>query len=977
MKQISIKNLLFSIFLFALPVMAQPQQPQQSQGLRVLRLNNGMNVFIWEDHSKPDVFGEVVVKTGSVNDPSEYTGLAHYLEHVMFKGTTKIGTTDWAAEAPLYEQIIAKYDEMAEASDPEVKQRISDEINRLSVEASGYGVANEYANLIESIGGTGLNAATSFDQTFYYNSFPANQLSRWLFLASERFINPVFRAFQSELETVYEEYNMTKDNPSSAESEFMLDKLFAGQPYARPIIGLGDHLKNPRLSELIKFYDKWYVPSNMALILVGDVSANQALRLINSSFGRIAPKPLPQPEPIQPFEINGRIQYNFKAAQYPSIVLAYKGVPENDPDAIALELAMRLLSNPMQTGLLDALSVEGVVMAASAAPATFAREGRLIVQAIPRYDSNTRCYESNRKLEKRLLSEVAKLSSGEFSPWIFQSLKDGICRDFDLLMESSESKADFISDIFVNGKDITKALDYKSQIAAITPDDIKRVAEKYLSNGNYIVICNDEGRIAKQEKISKPKYDPIKSNPGVSSAYAQWFNSMAAANPIERYVDWSTVQEAKVNDYSRLYYTKSEDSDVFSLVVRYGAGSYVFKKLEYAASLIDNAGIMGAYKPQALKERLARLGVTLTLNATDEYMYVTMRGYDESLKDACQMLFQMVMMPQFEETQLDNLIGSILSSRYTRKRSLNTLSSALREYVLYDKNSDYVNEVTDTDVYDMTVSELTAMINQAAGYAADIFYTGLLPFDEVKDILSNNLPLVKGEKPQASPRIREMRKVTENTVFFLPNSDAQQAQIYFYIPVGTFTNDPSEVIRQEAFNRYFGGGFSGLVMQQIREYNSMAYTAYGAVTSREVPGAETFFTGYVATQNDKAIDAIKLYLSLIGDMPENESMINPLKGYLCQSLFTSTPDARSKGMAISEWKLQGYTDDPAHEKAAAINSLEFKDILDYYNENIKGRPIVIGIVGNPRDISTKDLAAFGKVVKVGDDDLFNTSDRLF
>ncbi|MCQ2143142.1 MAG: insulinase family protein, partial [Bacteroidales bacterium] len=752
--------------------------PLQAQQLKAFRLNNGMNVFVWEDHNKPDVFGEVVVRTGSVNDPSEYTGLAHYLEHVMFKGTTKIGTTDWAAEAPIYAEIIAKYDEMAEAADPAAKQALADEINNLTVEASGYGVANEYSNLIESIGGTGLNAATSFDETFFFNSFPANQLSRWLFLASERFINPVFRSFQTELETVYEEYNMTKDNPMTGEREFMLSTLFPGQPYGRPIIGLGEHLKNPRLSELIKFYEKWYVPSNMALILVGDIDANKSIRLINSTFGRIAPGPAPEAEPIAPYEIKGRTQFSYKGSQYPSLLLAYEGVPNNNPDAVALEICMGLLSNSMQTGLLDALSVDGVVMAAMASTASFAREGRCIIQAIPRYDSNQMSYESNRKLEKRLLAEVDKLVTGNISPWIFQSLKDGLCRDFDLAMENSSSRADFLRDIFVSGKDINQAMNYKNLVQALTIDDIKNVASKYLSSDNYVVICNDEGRTPKADKIAKPKYSPIQSRPGVSSDYAKWFNSVAAAEPVEKFVDWASVEEALVNDYSRLYYTPSEDSDVFSLIVRYGAGSSIFKKLEFAADLIDNAGIMGAYKPQALKERLARIGVTLNLRADDEYMYVTMRGYDKSLKDACQMLFQMVMMPEFEETQLDNLRGSILSTRYMRKRGLSTLSDALKEYLFYGKDSDYVNEVTDREVYDMTVSELTSTISQAAGYAADIFYTGLLPFNEVKDILSNNLPLVKGEKPQAAPRIRKLREVCKNTVYFLPNSDAQQAQIY-------------------------------------------------------------------------------------------------------------------------------------------------------------------------------------------------------
>ncbi len=175
------------------------------QGLKAFKLKNGLSVYIWEDNTKSDVYGAVGIRTGSVNDPDQYTGLAHYLEHVMFKGTNKISTLDWAAEEPIYKQIIAKYDEMAEEADPVKKEAIGKEINELTIEAGKVSVSNEFSNLMESMGAKGLNAGTSYDYTVYYNSFPTYQINKWLEISSQRFINPVFRTFQSELETVYEE----------------------------------------------------------------------------------------------------------------------------------------------------------------------------------------------------------------------------------------------------------------------------------------------------------------------------------------------------------------------------------------------------------------------------------------------------------------------------------------------------------------------------------------------------------------------------------------------------------------------------------------------------------------------------------------------------------------------------------------------------------------------------------------------------
>ena len=152
-----------SILLLAFALLALPSF---GQGLKAFKLKNGLSVYIWEDNTKSDVYGIVACRTGSVNDPAEYTGLAHYLEHVMFKGTDKIGALDWEKEKPIYEQIIAKYDEMAEETDPLKKEAIGKEINDLTVEEGKISVSNEFMNLIESMGGKGLNAGTSYDVTY-------------------------------------------------------------------------------------------------------------------------------------------------------------------------------------------------------------------------------------------------------------------------------------------------------------------------------------------------------------------------------------------------------------------------------------------------------------------------------------------------------------------------------------------------------------------------------------------------------------------------------------------------------------------------------------------------------------------------------------------------------------------------------------------------------------------------------------------
>lgn len=965
-----LKNYLFVYALLAITCVGQTY----AQGLKAFQLKNGMSVFVWEDSTKADVMGQVVVRTGSVNDPEQYTGLAHYLEHVLFKGTQKIGAIDWEKEKPLYEQIIAKYDEMAEEADPVKKETIAKEINELTIEAGKLSLSNEFSELIEGMGGTNLNAGTSWDYTVYYNSFPPNQINKWLEISSERFVNPVFRTFQSELETVYEEYNRSNDNPNTRTREFMLEKAFPGHPYSRSIIGLGEHLKNPRISQLIKYYEDWYTPENMALILVGNVETRKIMGRIAAAFGKLQPKATPERKVYQDVPIVGRTQYTSKFSQYPSVMMIYNGVRSGHPDEIAIDICLRLLSNTSGTGLLDKLTIDGDILGGAAQMLSFREQGRNIVTAIPYYDEAQRRFESSKSVEKKLQKAVQQIAAGEFEEWIVDAIKVNMCRDFDLQMESNEYKADLLMDAFVNEKDMNEVLDYKNIVMNVTPEDIKRVAKEYLTD-NYIAIFNEQGKPDRKQGIKKPGFKPIDPPVGVSSVYAQQFRNMATAKMEEKFVDWNKVQERKLNDYSQVYYTLNNDNDVFTLILKYGAGTEVYSKLQYAAALMDNAGIMGNQTPQQLKEELSKLYATCSVQADEDYLYVTLRGYEATLQEACLLLTRQLLMPGLDEKQMNSLISNAATSRLTRKDDVNTLAAALNEYMIYGEESSYKKELTDKELIGMTISELTGNINEAIKYAAEIHYSGTLPFETVYDILSNSLPLVAGEKPTQSPVVKKTMDYTENTVYFVPNDDAQQSQIFFYIPMGEYKKELR--VKSSAFNQYMGGGFSGLIMNEIREKNSMAYTAQGAVSSLALPGASQYFTGYVGTQNDKATDAIKLFLSLLTDMPERPERIDNIKSFLRQALLSSQPENRSLSQSIARWKLQGYTEDPSKQMLPLIDALTFQDIVDYYNAELKGKPIVIGIVGNPKEIDAKVLEQFGKVIRLSEKKLFNEKDVLF
>ena len=631
-------------------------------------------------------------------------------------------------------------------------------------------------------------------------------------------------------------------------------------------------------------------------------------------------------------------------------------------------------SGILYTGTLDKLTIDGELTNGYAYADTRREQGRNIVRCTPLYDENQRRFESNKSAEKKALKAIEKIANGQFEEWQINAIKNNMCRDFDLMMESNTSKALTLMQAFISEEDLGQVLNYKDEVMAITTEDIKRVAKQYLTN-DYLAIYIEKGKLDKNAKIKKPGYKPIEPPVGKQSLYATQFKNMPIGQVEEKFLDFSEIQSKQLNDRSKMYYSQNPENNVFSLTLRYGVGVRDFPKLGIAADLMNNAGIMGTYEPQQLKEELSRLNATCRVSASQNYLYITMEGYEETLPQACQLLARQILMPKLDEKQLSRIKGSMLGSRQQRKENVNTLSNALLQYMIFQDKSSYIDELTDKEIYELQISELTGDINRASNYEAEIFYCGTMPFDNAYDVLSKNLPLVANEKPSTSPQDKPMVSVTENTIYFLPNTDAEQAQIYFYLPMAKY--DKKDDAIRDAFNQYFSGGFNGLVMTEIREKRSMAYSAGAYIGTPALPGNPTYLFGNIGTQNDKANDALDVFMGLVTDMPKNADRIDNIKSYIRQEMLTTHPSFRDKAENMRELQRIGYNADPAKENLPKVDALTFDDIVKFYEENIKGKPYCIGVMGNPKDIDLKKLEKYGKVVKLNERKLFNTKDALF
>ncbi len=938
--------------------------------LQQYKLDNGLTIMLWEDHDQPDCEGYLVANAGSIDEPAEYTGLAHYLEHMLFKGTQEIGALDWETEKPLYDSIIALYDEYSDSTDPKVREKIATHINQLSMKAAKVTATDDFSNLMEVIGAEGVNANTAYDRTVYLNSFPAAEMERWLKLFSDRLVNPVFRSFQAELENVFEEYNMYSNDPSMKISNTLFGKIYEGHPYSRDIIGTPEHLKNPRLSKMIEFYETWYVPNNMALIIVGDFDAEATKPLIAKYFNQFKAKELPARTVYPEADYTGNPKFSYKMGYYPQVVWAYKGIPAKHEDGTTLQFVVSLLSNNMQTGLLDKLMLDGKISSVSAGLDSRRDQGRILIEAIPYYDINQQMFESDKATEKLVMTEIDKLKNGNIEDWQIAAVKKEYDQMYKMVDEYSSYKMQNLVQCFIYDLPLTDIFEENAKIQALTKEEIAAVARKYF-NTDHLTISFDEGTI-KPNSLPKPKIEPLDPIKGAETEYAKAFKAMPKGDIKHTYNNFSDVKVSTVAENCKLHYTANTKNDLFSLTLRYGVGSHKMPMLEYAAGLMNTAGTMiGNLDAQAFRRQLAELGGQIGYGISDSYFTIQIMGEDKNLEEISKLVNQQLLQPKLDQEQLDAIKGSVFSSRLSLPKRESAQKSALLNYALYGKESHYIDVVNFNDVYTISLPQVQTLLGEARSYALDAFYCGTRSQEDVVKVL----PLIEGVRPSEGLFVHERQSYDKPTILFLP-AQVQQASLYLY-----YNGQPYEVSKDvtiDAFNQYFSGGFSGLVMNEIREKRSMAYTAYGQVATPPLPGKKDYFIGYVGTQSDKAADAVSVFLDLLNDMPVDTTKLDGIRTGLRQAAQTAKPSMRNKAQVFEMWQKMGYNDDPARINEEAIKNLTMEQIVNYYNQNVKGQPITIVLMGDPKKIDIKAIEAkMGcKVTKVSPSKLFAPSPIL-
>ena len=923
------------------------------------RLENGLTVWLNEDHSQPKVFGAVVVKAGAKDCPD--TGIAHYFEHMMFKGTDRIGTLDYESEKVLLDSIAMKYDELAMTEDTAARARLQKEINELSIRSSEYVIPNEFNRLINRFGGSGLNAATSYDATIYFNTFSPQYMVQWAEINSERLINPVFRLFQSELETVYEEKNMYGDFIGGQVMDTLMARYFGPHPYAYPIIGSTKNLKNPRLTEMHKFFEDYYVASNMALILSGDFDAQQVMPILEKAFSRIRSGNAPKQEKVMLPPFNGRetMKVKFPIPFIKAMGLGFRGVSANHEDQVALNIAVNLLNNSNGTGYLDKLMVEHKLMGALAINESMNEAGILAVAIMPKL-----LIQSYSSAEKMVWDEINRVKNGDFSDEMFNSLKLEQKRQYASSLENIDSRATIMMNLFSQGKSWNDYLNEVARIESITKEDVVRVAQKYFSN-NYLCVTKSTGKYPK-DNLPKPAFSPVvPRNADASSSYAKQLEKIPEQQVAPRIIDFEKdVKTSKLTPLVTLYTTPNPLNDIFTLNISYGIGALEQPELMQLTNYLQLLGTESLSFEQ-FRSRLQSIGSTLAFDVTPDAFVMKVTGFDNHIDETMELVGDFIRHAKADDKKLRQIVDDAKVSEKAFFKSGDNVASALLEQVKYGDQSRYLRKLSLSQIKKLKGKDMLAIYDKVRSVQCDLHYCGTLPVEKVIGTIRQHLPLERTTVASNSPYYRELKQYDRPTVFFIDMPDMAQSIVYGYVK-GDPVDDKASRHASQLFSVYFGGDMSSLMFQEIREFRSFAYRTSGRyqLPNHAHKGTAGSFTAMLSTQSDKTLDALGVLDSLIREMPLKPERMEAVKQTLVNRINNDYPPFRNLSEKVASARMEGFDRDPAEEFLRDIATMDMQDISRFYREQISGRPVVYVIAGNRKHIDMKKLAEYGTIIKV-------------
>ena len=938
--------------------------PNDPLKARIYTLKNGLKVYMTVNKETPRIQTYIAVRVGGKNDPAETTGLAHYFEHLMFKGSQKFGTQNYELEKPLLDQIEQQFEVYRKTTDEAERKAIYHVIDSLSYEASKLAIPNEYDKLMAAIGANGTNAYTSFDVTCYIEDIPSNQVENWAKIQADRFENNVIRGFHTELETVYEEKNMSLTRDSRKLQEAMLAALFPNHPYGtQTVLGTQEHLKNPSITNIKNYYNTWYVPNNMAICLSGDFNPDEMIATIDKYFGGLQPNPnLPKLKMQEETEISEPIVREVWGLDAETVALAWRFPGASSKEFELLTVLSDVMYNG-QAGLIDLnLNQQQKTLSAYGGAMSLSDYSIFLMQGYPKQG------QTLDEVKDLLLAEMKKLRDGDFDEALLKGTLNTLKLYMQKQLEENESRADMFVQSFVNGTDWADEVTAIDRLSKFTKEDIVAFANKYLKDTNLAILYKRQGADPNEKKIAKPQITPIVMNRDTASVFLKEIQQ-SIVKPIEpQFLDYSKdLVQLKTQKELPVLYKKNELNDIFELSYLFDMGNRHDKALGTAVDYLEYLGTSDM-TPEEVKAQFHQLGCSFYVTAGAERTRISLSGLNENMPEAVALLEKLLADAQVNKPAFNGMVNNILKSRANAKLNQSQNFSRLTAYAQWGPQNDATNLLSAKELMEMNPQDLVDRIHNLCTYKHRIIYYGPSNENDVLAMLDkeHRTPDTMKDVPAS---VEFKQQITDETKVFLAPYEAKQIYMSQISNRGETFDLGIEPARQ-LYVEYFGGGMNSIVFQEMRESRGLAYSA-GATLAKPADLEQNYiFRSQIATQNDKMVDAIHTFNDIINNMPQSEAAFNLAKEGMIARLRTERITKESVIWSYINAQELGLDIDTRAQLYDEVQKMTLKDVVDFQQKWVKDRTYYYAILGDKKELDMEALKKLGTVIELKTADIF-------
>ena len=930
---------------------------------RIYTLDNGLKVYLSVNPEKPRIQTYIAVRTGSKNDPAETTGLAHYLEHLMFKGTKQFGTSNPTAEAPLLDDIEQRYEAYRKLTDPEARKQAYHEIDSVSQLAAQYFIPNEYDKLMAAIGAEGTNAFTSNDVTCYTEDIPSNEIENWAKIQSDRFQHMEIRGFHTELEAVYEEYNLYLTDDGDKVWSAMGKLLTPTHPYGtQTTIGTQEHLKNPSITNIKNYFKKWYVPNNVAICMAGDFDPDKTIALIDRYFGLWKPGDDVR-QPVFPVQkpLTAPKDTAVIGQQAEEVIVGWLAKKASDAQCDTLSVISSMLTNG-KAGLIDInLNQQMKIQGAQAYLQDQQDYSSFLLIGMPKPE------QSLEEVRALMLGEVENLKKGRFSDDLLPSIVNNMELQRQRALDNNMWRVRQMMNSFIEGTTWEQQTHRMDRIAKMTKAQIVAFANRFFTDG-YATVFKKQGTDTLQKKIDKPAITPIPANRDMVSQFVKDIQD-SKVEPIQpKFVDYNKdLTLGSVNKNLPLVYKQNTDNDLFNLVFRYEFGKQDDNRYDIAADYLYYVGT-DKYTAAQVKQEFYKMACNYSVNVNADNLTVSLSGLQSQMPKALKLLEELLHHAKADKASYEQFVGLVLKNRDDGKKDQRTNFSYLLNYATYGPHNSNRDVMTADELRQANPQQLLGLLANLSNLKHTVLYYGKLTPAELSKVLGATHKTAKtlADVPKGKPY--ERQQAATNEVLIAPY-DAKNIYLLMYNNEGRDWNPDREAV-VDLFNEYYGGGMNGIVFQEMREARGLAYSAAAFYVTPSKKGEKEFSQAYIITQNDKMMDAVNQFHVILNEMPASENAFRIAKDAVTKQLASQRV---TKFSVISDYlmaKRRGIDYDINEKIYNALPALTLQDIVDFEKQVMANKQYRYIILGDEKELDMKALEQLGPIRRLTTEEIF-------